>query len=164
MEITPQKLRLTQEIHARLVDIALNDPDREKRTAAADAEREFWDAYVVPIFGDRETRPDANGHGAYQYPAEHMVLGCAPCRQPGSADERDAVPAPAWPHPARNRLSNPAPMNTGLRPYAERLRRLALIVRHPAVAAHLLRLAADMEQVAGKNDRRQAAATDREAG
>jgi hypothetical protein len=57
MKTTPQHVRLTQEIHARLVDIAVNDPDREKRIAAADAEREFWNAYVLPIFGDPETWP-----------------------------------------------------------------------------------------------------------
>jgi hypothetical protein len=51
MKTTPQNVRLMQEAHARLVDIALNDPDREKRIAAADAEREFWNAYVLPIFG-----------------------------------------------------------------------------------------------------------------
>jgi hypothetical protein len=51
MKTTPQNVRLTQEIHARLVDIALNDPDREKRIAAADAERAFWNAHVLPIFG-----------------------------------------------------------------------------------------------------------------
>jgi hypothetical protein len=59
MKTTPQDVRLTQEIHARLVDIALNDPDREKRIAAADAEREFWNAYILPIFGDPETELQA---------------------------------------------------------------------------------------------------------
>ncbi|HZB89837.1 MAG TPA: hypothetical protein VE397_00250 [Stellaceae bacterium] len=57
MKTIPQNARLTQEIHGRLVDIALNDPDREKRIVAADAEHEFWNAYVAPICGDRETRP-----------------------------------------------------------------------------------------------------------
>jgi hypothetical protein len=44
MKTTPRNLSLTQEIHALLVDIAVNDPDREKRIAAADAELEFWDS------------------------------------------------------------------------------------------------------------------------
>jgi hypothetical protein len=56
MKTTPQNFRLTQEIHARLVDLAVNDPDREKRVAAADVERWFWNAYVLPIFGDPKTR------------------------------------------------------------------------------------------------------------
>lgn len=58
MKTIPQDVRLTQEIHARLVDIALNDPDREKRIAAADAERDFWNTYVLPIFANPEARPD----------------------------------------------------------------------------------------------------------
>jgi hypothetical protein len=72
MKTTPENLRLTQEIHARLVDIALNEPDREKRNAAADAERKFWNAYVLPIFGDLEIRPEMIDHG--QNPALNHAL------------------------------------------------------------------------------------------
>jgi hypothetical protein len=51
-----------------------------------------------------------------------------------------------------------------LRAYADRCRQLALTARSPAMQKQLLKLAADMERQAGRNERQEAAATDRDAG
>jgi hypothetical protein len=51
-----------------------------------------------------------------------------------------------------------------LRAYAERCRQLALLARSPAMQIHLWKLAADMDRQAGRNERLEAAETDREAG
>jgi hypothetical protein len=106
MKITPQEFRVTLEIHARLVDIALNDPDREKRIAAASAEREFWNGCVVPIFGDPEIQPGpcgTKGSAGLLPTASHFA------EQPrADFGPRRAAPRTQRPEPDDRRIIRPA--------------------------------------------------------